>query len=102
GGWQLHLEPDRTVTVTQPNGQIHATATPDMNRQTTRVRAITNDGGRNGLGTVETSTAPPIDQTAQPTEPEEISRAGPTRTPPQHRSTEQPHTKHEQMNLLAS
>jgi hypothetical protein len=36
GGWQLHLAPDRTLTITQPNGQDYGTATPDMNRQPPR------------------------------------------------------------------
>jgi hypothetical protein len=33
GGWQLHLAPDRTLTITQPNGQVYGTATPDMKSQ---------------------------------------------------------------------
>jgi hypothetical protein len=39
GGWQLHLAPDRTLTITQPNGQNYGTATPDMNRQAPRTQA---------------------------------------------------------------
>jgi hypothetical protein len=30
GGWQLHLDTDRTLTIRQPDGHIHATTTPDM------------------------------------------------------------------------
>ncbi len=30
GGWQLHLAPDRTLTITQPDGMVYGTATPDI------------------------------------------------------------------------
>lgn len=30
GGWQLSLSPDRTVTITQPDGQVFTTCRPDM------------------------------------------------------------------------
>jgi hypothetical protein len=30
GGWTLHLAPDRTLTITQPDGTTHATTRPDL------------------------------------------------------------------------
>lgn len=30
GGWQLHLAPDRTLTVTEPGGNTYGTARPDL------------------------------------------------------------------------
>ena len=30
GGWTLHLTPDRTLTITRPDGTHHATTRPDM------------------------------------------------------------------------
>ena len=38
GGWQLHLAPDRTLTVTEPNGNTFGTARPDLERGTPRKR----------------------------------------------------------------
>ncbi len=30
GGWTIHLAPDRTLTITRPDGQHHATTRPDI------------------------------------------------------------------------
>jgi hypothetical protein len=30
GGWQLHLDPDRTLTVTEPSGNTYGTSRPDL------------------------------------------------------------------------
>ena len=30
GGWQLHLAPDRTLTITQPGGNITTTGPPTI------------------------------------------------------------------------
>lgn len=30
GGWTLHLTPDRTLTITRPDGTHHATTRPDI------------------------------------------------------------------------
>jgi hypothetical protein len=30
GGWTIQLSPDRTLTITRPNGEIHATVRPDV------------------------------------------------------------------------
>ena len=30
GGWELHLAPDRLLTVTEPNGSVYGTARPDI------------------------------------------------------------------------
>jgi hypothetical protein len=96
GGWQLHLAPDRTLTITQPNSQTYGTAQPDI-----------RSGSPPGR-TSKTSPGPPTDGAA-------ASAADGVNAAPAQRPREQPEqTSHsptpnpewldhqsEQMNLLA-